>query len=82
MIFIDETWIYQNGSPVLQWVHDTDLKSNSSKIKEEGKRFTILHAGCASGFLPGCELILDTKNNDYTISFIMQSQIHLDLLLD
>lgn len=66
-IFLDETWIYQNGSQLRQWVHDTDMKGNPGKIKNEGKRFTILHAGCSSGFLNGCSLILDNKiqHRDY-----------------
>ena len=63
-IFLDETWVYQNGSQVRQWCHDTDLKSNPSKIKPEGKRFTILHAGSKLGFLSGCDLLLDSDNND------------------
>jgi hypothetical protein len=43
-VFLDETWIYQNGSAIRRWVHDTDVKSNPSVVKTEGKRFTILHA--------------------------------------
>lgn len=63
-IYLDETWIFRNGSSVRRWTHETDLKSNPSKIRSEGKRYTILHAGCASGFLPGCDLLLDSDNND------------------
>src|ERR1700712_1266586 len=63
-IFLDETWVYQNGSQVRQWCHDTDLKSNPSKIKPEAKRFTILLAGSKLGFLSGCDLLLDSDNND------------------
>jgi hypothetical protein len=33
---------------------------NLSKFNSEGKRFTILHAGCELG----CDLFLDSKNND------------------
>ncbi len=40
------------------------MKSNPSKIKSEGKRFTILHAGSSSGFLDGCDFFLDSRNND------------------
>jgi len=63
-VYLDETWIYQNGSQVRRWVHEREIKSNPSKIKPEGKRFTILHAGCNLGFLEGCDLLLDSKNND------------------
>jgi hypothetical protein len=44
-IFLDETWIYQNGSRIRMWIHESNMKVNSKKIKNEGKRFTILHAG-------------------------------------
>jgi hypothetical protein len=54
-VFLDETWIYQNGSAIRRWVHDTDVKSNPSVVKTEGKRFTILHAGSSAGFLPECD---------------------------
>jgi hypothetical protein len=63
-VYLDETWIYQNGSQIRRWVHNTDLKCNPSKFKSEGKRFTILHAGCEFGWLGGCDLFLDSKNND------------------
>jgi hypothetical protein len=63
-VYLDETWIYQNGSPVRQWLHESDLKSNPRTIKNEGGRFTILHAGCQLGFLEGCDLLLNSKNND------------------
>lgn len=48
-------------------MHDTNLKGNPSRIRAEGKRFTVLHAGCNSGFLEGCSLILDndTQHKDY-----------------
>lgn len=28
----------------------------------KGQRFVILHAGCKTGFLPGCELVFKTKH--------------------
>jgi hypothetical protein len=63
-VYLDETWVYQNGSNIRRWVHEKGIKSNLSKIKSEGKRFTILHAGCRFGFLGGCDLLLDAANND------------------
>jgi hypothetical protein len=46
------------------WVRDDDIRANPQKIKCEGKRFTILHAGCSTGFLKGCCLLLDSKCDD------------------
>ncbi|KAJ3650029.1 hypothetical protein Zmor_021740 [Zophobas morio] len=63
-VYLDETWIYQNGASIHRWVHDTDPKSNPTKIKSEGSRFTILHAGCSTGSLDGCNNFLNSKNND------------------
>lgn len=63
-VYLDETWIYQNGSQIRRWVHDTDLKFNPAKIKSEGKRYTILNAGCEYGWLGGCDFFLDSINND------------------
>ncbi len=63
-VYLDETWIYQNGSQVRRRIHESDIKSNPSKIKAEGKRFTILHAGSSSGFMDGCDFFLDSRNND------------------
>lgn len=63
-VYLDETWIYQNGSPIRRWVHDTDLKFSPSKVKNEGRRYTILHAGCELGWLGGCDFLLNSKNND------------------
>jgi transposase len=66
-IYLDETWIYQNGSQVRLWVHDVDKKANPSKIPTEGKRFTVLHAGHKGGFLEGCSYLLDSniEHRDY-----------------
>jgi hypothetical protein len=35
--------------------------------KVRGKRFTILHAGTSTGFLPGCDLLLssEVEHRDY-----------------
>ncbi|KAJ3661083.1 hypothetical protein Zmor_005502 [Zophobas morio] len=62
-VYLDETWIYQ-WFVLSSLVHDTDLKSNPTKIKSEGSRFTILHADCSTGFLDGCNNFLNSKNND------------------
>ncbi|EFA11630.1 hypothetical protein TcasGA2_TC000008 [Tribolium castaneum] len=74
-VYLDITWIYQNGSCIRRWVHENDLKSNPSKIKNEGKRFTILHTGCQFGFLEGCDLLLDAANNDREYHKTMNGEI-------
>lgn len=74
-VYLDETWIYQNGTAIRRWMHETDLKSNPSKFVAEGKRFTILHAGCELGFLPGCDYLLDSTNNDRDYHKTMNGQI-------
>jgi hypothetical protein len=61
-IYLDETWIFQNGSSRQRWIHDSC--SNLPVIKNEGKRYTILHAGWNGGFLDRCDLLLDSNNND------------------
>ncbi|CAH1366189.1 unnamed protein product, partial [Tenebrio molitor] len=41
-VYLDETWIYQNGSSVRHWIHESDLKSNPIKIKNflvEGAKY-------------------------------------------
>jgi hypothetical protein len=66
-VYLDETWIYQNGPNYFKrWIHETDIKSNPTVVKMEGKRFTISHAGCEDGFLNGCDYLLDAKNKTMT----------------
>jgi hypothetical protein len=36
------------------WIHESDITANPKKPRNEGKRFTVLHAGCVDGFLEGC----------------------------
>lgn len=74
-VYLDETWIYQNGSAIRQWMHESDIKSNPSKIKCEGKRFTVLHAGCHLGFLKGCDMLLGSGNNDRDYHKTMNGEI-------
>jgi hypothetical protein len=74
-VYLDETWVYRNGSNIRRWVHEKDIKSNPSKIKSEGKRFTILHAGSRFGFLGACDLLLDAANNDRDYHKTMNGEI-------
>ena len=45
-------------------MHESDLKSNPTKIKNEGSRFTILHSRSQFGFFDDCNFLLNSKNND------------------
>ncbi|KAJ3655607.1 hypothetical protein Zmor_014729 [Zophobas morio] len=67
-VFLNETWIYEHGSAVRRWVFEGDRRGMPEKVcMNEGKRFTILHAGGKFGFLEGCDLFLDSKvdSRDY-----------------
>jgi hypothetical protein len=66
-IYLDETWLYTNGSPVKLWIDENNMKANPKIVNTEGKRLTLLHAGCVDGFLEGCDLMLGTKieHRDY-----------------
>jgi hypothetical protein len=63
-VFLDKTLVFQNGSQVRQWVLESTYKGVPSVFKSEGRRYTILNAGSEDGFLPGCDLILDSNVND------------------
>jgi hypothetical protein len=49
------------------------MKSYRVRIGE--KRFTILHASCTSGFLPDCDLLLESANNDQDYHKIMTGEL-------
>nr|XP_022912390.1 uncharacterized protein LOC111423384 [Onthophagus taurus] len=74
-IFLDETWIYKNGSELRRWVKDDDKRSVNIKIKSEGDRFTVLHAGYRGGFLENCLLVFNSKNTDKDYHKTMNFQI-------
>jgi transposase len=62
VVFLDETWIYQNGSGKRKVWHDNDPRSVWNKRGTEGKRYIILHAGNSEGFIDGAGLIFSTKD--------------------
>ena len=66
-VYLDETWIFENGSQMRRWLNVSDPKGIPKRIKGEGKRLTILHAGTSAGFLPGCDLLLgsEIEHRDY-----------------
>jgi hypothetical protein len=49
------------------------MKSYRVRIGE--KRFTILHASCTSGFLPDCDLLLESANKDRDYHKIMTGEL-------
>jgi hypothetical protein len=55
-VFLDETWVLE--------VLESTCKGVPSVFNSEGRRYTILNAGSEDGFLPGCDLIMDSKVND------------------
>ena len=58
VVFIDETWVFSNGSVRKSW-QNLPKKSVKSTV---GKRFFILHTGTSVGFIPGASLIFSTTN--------------------
>ncbi|XP_031339075.1 uncharacterized protein LOC116167722 [Photinus pyralis] len=63
-VFLDETWILQNGTIQHSW-QDSNERSVKT-IKTDGKRQIILHAGNEKGFIPGANLIFASKTcGDY-----------------
>ncbi|RZB58837.1 DDE 3 domain containing protein, partial [Asbolus verrucosus] len=34
LVYLDETWLYQNGSSIRLWVHESDLKNET--LRENG----------------------------------------------
>ena len=61
--YLDETWVDIHHTASHQWTPPNP--SNARKIPlNKGQRFVILHAGCKTGFLPGCELVFKTLSKD------------------
>jgi hypothetical protein len=60
-VFLDETWIFQHGNNcTFGWFDGS--KEAAAKLKaSNGKRFIILHAGCADGFIKNASLIFPSK---------------------
>jgi hypothetical protein len=58
---LDETWIYEHGNQLRQWVNESDPLGVPQRLEGEGRRFTILHAGTSAGFLPNCDLLLSSE---------------------
>ncbi|KAL3287784.1 hypothetical protein HHI36_002246 [Cryptolaemus montrouzieri] len=64
--YLDETWIFKDGTIGRSW-QDDNIKS-VNKTKVGGTRFIILHAGNSHGFIPSAELVFfssKTLDSDY-----------------
>ena len=63
IVYLDETWVDTHHTASHQWTPPNP--SDARKIPlNKGQRFVILHAGCKTGFLPGCELVFKTLSTD------------------
>lgn len=67
VVFLDETWIFQKGTNTLRTWQDGSSKCVKRLETSDGRRFIILHAGTAEGFVEHASLIFSTKNvkSDY-----------------
>jgi transposase len=64
-VFIDETWIFQNGTVGRSWQNSDKRSVKTTKV--DGKRYIVLHAGNEDGFINGAENIFSSKtqSSDY-----------------
>ncbi|CAG9833274.1 unnamed protein product [Diabrotica balteata] len=64
-VFIDETWIFQNGTICRSWQNED--KRSVRTIKTDGKRYIIINAGSEDGFINGAQAIYSSNNkiSDY-----------------
>jgi hypothetical protein len=69
LVFLDETWVYANGSESKIWSDGT-----SQSVKKRGQttstRYIILHSGTWNGFVSGASSIFvsGTGSGDYHVS--------------
>ena len=63
IIYLDETWVDSNAHPGRQW-QAPEGHSQRNLPLNKGKRFVVLHCGGDMGFLPGCNLVFNSKAND------------------
>jgi hypothetical protein len=67
VVFLDETWIFANGTSSKSTWQDDSKHSYSNTKASDGKRYIILHAGNNEGFISNCSLIFSStkKTDDY-----------------
>jgi hypothetical protein len=59
LVCLDGIWVDTHHTASYQWTPPNP--SDARKIPlNKGQRFIVLHAGCKTGFLPGCELVFKT----------------------
>ncbi|CAG9834708.1 unnamed protein product [Diabrotica balteata] len=61
-VFLDETWIFQDGSTSRSCQDSSDKSVKKTKVG--GARYIILHAGNCNGFIQGAELVFSSKTKD------------------
>ena len=63
IVYLDETWVDSNAHPGRQWQAPEGQQQRKLPLNK-GKRFVVLHCGGEMGFLPGCNLVFNSKSND------------------
>jgi hypothetical protein len=59
IVYLDETWVDTHHTASHQWTSPNPSDARKIPLNKR-QRFVILHAGCKTGFLPGCELVFKT----------------------
>lgn len=75
-VYLDETWIFQNGTVCRSWQND-DVRS-VRKTKYDGKRYIVVHAGNSEGFIQDASLIFSSKSSTADYHGEMNSQNFLN----
>lgn len=67
VVFLDETWVFANGTSTKSSWQDDSNHCYSSTRASNGKRYIILHAGNEEGFVLNASLIFSStkKTDDY-----------------
>ena len=63
IVYLDETWVDTHHTASHQCTPPNPSDARKIPINK-GQRFVILHAGCKTGFWPGCELVFKTLSTD------------------
>ena len=67
VVFLDETWVFANGTSTKSSWQDDSKHCYSSTRASNGKRYIIIHAGNEEGFVLNASLIFSStkKTDDY-----------------
>jgi hypothetical protein len=66
VVFLDETWVYANGSELKMWSDGTSQSVNKRRLTST--RYIVLHAGTQDGFVSGASLICIAGNLETTMT--------------